>query len=159
MDQILYGRANTIKLSQENTGINFSNHTHVSTLAWQIPWTEEPGRLQSIGSRRVGHDWATSHTLVYSQSYGFPSSHIQTWELDHKESWALKNLWFQIVVLKILENPLDFKEIKPVNPKGNQPWKLCKDGSCSSKTLATWCEELTHWRWERLKAKEEGSRG
>ena len=58
MDQILYGRANTIKLSQENTGINFSNHTHVSTLAWQIPWTEEPGRLQSVVSHRVGHDWS-----------------------------------------------------------------------------------------------------
>ena len=64
MDQILYGRANTIKLSQENTGINLSNHTHVSTLAWQIPWTEEPGRLQSIGSRRVGHDWAISLSCI-----------------------------------------------------------------------------------------------
>ena len=34
--------------------------THSSTLAWEIPWTEEPGRLQSMGSRRVGHDWETS---------------------------------------------------------------------------------------------------
>ena len=34
-----------------------------STLAWKIPWTEEPGRLQSMGSRRVGHDWATSLSL------------------------------------------------------------------------------------------------
>ena len=33
---------------------------HSSTLAWKIPWTEDPGRLKSIGSRRVGHDWATS---------------------------------------------------------------------------------------------------
>jgi len=36
---------------------------HFSTLAWKIPWTEEPGRLQSTGSRRVGHDWATSLSL------------------------------------------------------------------------------------------------
>ena len=36
---------------------------HSSTLAWKIPWMEEPGRLQSIGSLRVGHDWATSHSL------------------------------------------------------------------------------------------------
>ena len=35
---------------------------HSSTIAWKIPWTEEPGRLQSMGSQRVGHDWATSHT-------------------------------------------------------------------------------------------------
>ena len=37
--------------------------THSSTLAWKIPWTEEPGRLQSMGSLRVGHDWATSLSL------------------------------------------------------------------------------------------------
>ena len=37
--------------------------THSSALAWKIPWTEEPGRLQSMGSRRVGHDWATSVSL------------------------------------------------------------------------------------------------
>ena len=37
--------------------------THSSTLAWEIPWTEEPGRLQSIGSQRVGHDWVTSLSL------------------------------------------------------------------------------------------------
>ena len=36
---------------------------HSSTLAWEIPWMEEPGRLQSTGSRRVGHDWATSLSL------------------------------------------------------------------------------------------------
>ena len=45
------------------------------------------------------------------------------WELDHKEDWAPKNWWFQIVVLeKTLESPLDCKEIKPVNSKGNQSW-------------------------------------
>ena len=45
------------------------------------------------------------------------------WELDHKEGWVLKNWFFQIVVLeKTLESPLDYKEIKPVYPKGDQPW-------------------------------------
>ena len=58
-----------------------------------------------------------------SQSYGFSSSQVWMSELDHKESWALKNWCFQTVVLeKTLERPLDCKEIKPVNPKGNQPW-------------------------------------
>ena len=37
--------------------------THSSTPAWKIPWTEEPGRLQSMGSRQVGHNWATSLSL------------------------------------------------------------------------------------------------
>ena len=59
----------------------------------------------------------------YSQSCGFSSSHVRVWELDPKEGWALKNWCFQTVVLeKTLESPLDCKEIKPVNPKGNQSW-------------------------------------
>ena len=57
------------------------------------------------------------------QSYGFSSSHVWMWELDHKESWVPKNWCFWTVVLeKTLESPLDCKEIKPVNPKRNQPW-------------------------------------
>ena len=57
-----------------------------------------------------------------SQSYGFSSSHVWMWELDCKESWAMKNWCFWTVVLqKTLESPLDCKEIQPVN-KGNQSW-------------------------------------
>ena len=53
----------------------------------------------------------------------FFSSHIWVWELDHKDSWALKNWCFWTVVLeKILESPLDCKEIKPVKPKWNLSW-------------------------------------
>ena len=58
----------------------------------------------------------------YNQSYGFSSSHVRMWELDHKEGWAKKNWYIQTVLEKTLEWPLDCKEIKPVNPKGNQPW-------------------------------------
>ena len=48
---------------------------------------------------------------------------IWMWEMDHKESWVLKNWCFQTVVLeKTLESPLDSKEIQPVHPKGNQSW-------------------------------------
>ena len=72
------------------------------------------------------------------------------WELDHKESWALKNLCFWTVVLeKTLESPLDCKEIKPINSKGNQSWisiGRTDAESWSSNTLATWWEELTHWK-------------
>ena len=60
--------------------------------------------------------------MANSQSYGFSSSHVQMWELDHKEGWVPKNLCFQTVVLeKMLASPLDCKEIKPVKPKGNYP--------------------------------------
>ena len=59
----------------------------------------------------------------YSQSYIFYSSCVQIWKLDHKEGRVPKNWWFRVMVLeKTLESPLDGKEIKPVNPKGNQPW-------------------------------------
>ena len=58
-----------------------------------------------------------------SQSYGFSSSPVWMWVLDYKESWGPKNWCFWIVVLeKTLESPLDCKEIKPINPKGNQSW-------------------------------------
>ena len=60
---------------------------------------------------------------LYSHGYCFSNSHVWMWELDHKESWASKNWCFWTVVLeKTLESPLDFKEIKLVNPKGNQSW-------------------------------------
>ena len=58
-----------------------------------------------------------------SQGYGFSSSHVWMWELDHKESWVQKNWRFWTVVLeKSLESPLDCKEIKSFNPKGNLFW-------------------------------------
>ena len=59
----------------------------------------------------------------YSQSYGFPSSHVRMWELDHKEGWVPKNWCFRTVLLeKTLVSPLDSKEVKSIHPKGNQPW-------------------------------------
>ena len=86
------------------------------------------------------------------------------WELDYKEGWAPKNWCFWTVVLeKTLESPLDCKEIQSVHPKGNQSWIFIgrTDGEAETlNILATWCEELTHWKrpwcWERLKARGEG---
>ena len=101
-----------------------------------------------------------------SQGYGFSSGHVWMWELDYKESWARKNWCFWTVVLeKTLESPLDCKEIQPVHPERSVLGVLWKDWcwSWNSNTLATWCEELTHWKrpwcWERLKAGEGDDRG
>ena len=68
--------------------------------------------------------WRKSYDkILYSKSYGFSSSYVWVWELDYKEGWALNNWCFGTVVLeKTLESPLDCKEIKSVNPEGNQPW-------------------------------------
>ena len=76
--------------------------------------------LDSVLKRQRYH---FADKCLYSQSCGFSNSHARMWELDHKEGWTLKNWCFQTMVLeKTLESPLDCKEIKPVNPKGNQPW-------------------------------------
>ena len=99
-----------------------------------------------------------------SQSYGFSSSHVWKWELDNKEGWAPKNWCFWTVVLeKTLESPLKSKEIKPVNPKGNQSWAFIGRTDAEAETpstLATWCEKLTPWErpwcWERSKPGGEG---
>ena len=83
-----------------------------------------PGRkaMTNLDSVLKSRD-ITLLTKVHSQSYSFSSSHVQMLELDHKERWVLKNWCFWTVVLeKAPESPLDNKEIKLVNPKGNQPW-------------------------------------
>ena len=87
----------------------------------------------------------------HSQSYGFFSSHIQMWEVDYKESWALKNWCFWTVVLEnTLENPLDYKEIKPVNPKGNQSWILTGRADAEAQTSGLWPPDAKNWTlWKR----------
>ena len=82
----------------------------------------------------------------YSQSYGFSSSHVWMWELDYKESWAPKNWCFWTVVLKkTLESPLDCKEIKPVNPKGNQPWLFIGRTDAEAETPILWPHDAKNW--------------
>ena len=58
----------------------------------------------------------------FSQSYGFCSSHVRIWELDPKEGWVLNWCFWILVLEKTLDSHLDYKEIKLVSPKGNQPW-------------------------------------
>ena len=84
------------------------------------PWKESYEKpKQCIKQQR--HHFANKGQ--YSQSYAFSSSYVWLWELDCKKGWALKNWCFRIVVLeKALEGLLGSKEMKLVNPKGNQPW-------------------------------------
>ena len=74
-----------------------------------------------------------------SQSYRFSSNHVWMWEVDHKEDWALKNWCFQVVMLeKTLESPLDHREIKPVNPKRNQPWIFTRRTDAKAEAPVLW---------------------
>ena len=84
------------------------------------PWKKSYDELKQY-IKKQRHYFANK--VPYSHSYGFSSSHVLMWEVDHKESWALKNWCFWNVELeKTLESPLDCKENKIVNPKENQSW-------------------------------------
>ena len=81
---------------------------------------------------------------LYSQSYGFSSCHTWTWELDHKEGWAPENWCFWTLVLeKTIESPLDCKEIKPVSPKGSQPWIFI--GRTDAEASILWPCDVKSW--------------
>ena len=82
----------------------------------------------------------------YSQSYGFSNSHMWIWTLDHKEGWAPKDWCFWTVVLeKTLESPLDCKEIKPINPKGNQAWIFIGRTEAEAETPILWPPNVKSW--------------
>ena len=81
-----------------------------------------------------------------SQSYGFFSSHVWMWKLDHKESWVPKNWCFWTVVWeKTPESPLDCKEIQPVHPKGNQSWIFIGRTDAENETPILWPPEVKNW--------------
>ena len=81
-----------------------------------------------------------------SQSYGFSSSHVQMWELDNKEGWAPNNSCFWTVVLeKPLESLLDCQEIKPVIPKGNQPWIFIGKTDAEAEAPILWPPDSNSW--------------
>ena len=92
---------------------------------------------------------------LYSQSYGLSSSHVWVWELDPTENWALMNWCFHIVMPeKTLKNPLDSKEIKPVNPKGNQPWIFTGRTNAEAEAPILWPPDMK----SQLKGKDPDAR-
>ena len=84
--------------------------------------------------------------ICNSQSYGFSSSHIWMWELNHKESWVPKNWWFWMTVLeKTLESPLNCKAIQPVNPKGNRSWIFIGKTDAKAEAPVLWPPNAKNW--------------
>ena len=78
-----------------------------------------------------------------TQGYGFSSIHVCRWEVVYKEIWVLKNWCFWSVMLeKTLESPLDFKEIQPVNPKGNQSWIFIRRPAAKAETPILWPSDV-----------------
>jgi len=112
---------------------------------WLQPWHEK-----TLAPWKKSHDQPRQHIKkqkhyfadksLYSQSYGFSSSHV--WLC--KEDWTPKNWCFWAVVLeKTLESPLDYKKIKPVNPKGNQSWIFI--GRTDAETPILWPPDVKNW--------------
>ena len=90
----------------------------------------------------------------YCQSCGFSNSHISMWELDHKDGWAPKNWCFWTVVLeKTLESPLDSRETKKVNLKGNQSWIFTGRTDAVAEAPILWPPDAKDWLiWNDLDA-------
>ena len=87
-----------------------------------------------------------ANKVLFSQNHSFSSSHVWMWELDPKEAWGPKNWYFLIVVLeKTLEGPLDCKQIKPVNPKGNQCWIFTGRTDAEVQTPIPWPPDAKSW--------------
>ena len=81
-----------------------------------------------------------------SQGYGSSISHVWMWELDYKESWALKSWCFWTVVLeKTLEGPLDCNVIQPVHPKGDQSWLFIGRTDVEVEPPTLWPPDVKSW--------------
>ena len=119
------------------------------------PW-DFPGKITGVGChcllrwlsrqhiKKQRHNFANNG--LSSQCYGFSSSHVWMWELNYKEFWALKNwcLW-TVILEKTLETPLDSKEIKPVNSKGNQPWIFTERSDAEDESPIVWSPDVKKW--------------
>ena len=102
--------------------------------------------MTNLDSILKSRDITFANKGLSSQSYGFSSSHVWMWKLDCKESSALKNCCFWTVVLeKTLESPLNFKEIKPVHPKGNQSWVFIGRTDAEAETPILWAPDVKKW--------------
>ena len=119
-------------------------------------WWLQPWNLKMLAPWKKSYDKPKQHIAKQrhhsvnkgpsSQRYGFSSCCAWMWELDCKESWVPKDWCFWTVVLeKILESPLDCKEIQPVHPKGNQSWIFIGRTDAEAETPIFWPPDVKNW--------------
>ena len=127
--------------------LGLQNHCRLWLQPWNwkmfTPWKKNNGKpRQCIQKQR--HYFADRG--LCSHGCGFSSSHVWMWELDHKESWALKNWCFQSVgLVKILGSPLNSKGIKTVNLKGNQLWIFIGSTDAEAEAPIVWPPDSKSW--------------
>ena len=129
------------------------------------PWKKSHDKPRQCIKKQRHHfaDKVIIKAMIFPVVMG---KYVQMWELDHKEGWAWTKWCFWTVVLeKTLESPLDCKEIKPVNPKGKQPWMFSGKTDVEAETPILWPPDMKSQLvgktlcWERLKAGGEGDNG
>ena len=105
----------------------------------------EENFMTNLDSILKSKDITLSAKILLVKAMVFPVV-IWMWELDYKESWALKNWFFWIVVLeKTLESPLDCKESQPINPKGNQSWTFLGRIDVEVEIPVLWPPDAKNW--------------
>ena len=117
---------------------------------WLQPWN---WKMLALGRKAVTNldsilksKDITCQPSPSSQSYCISSSHVWMWELEHEESWALKNWYFWIVALeKTLESPFNCKEIKVINSKGNRSWIFIGRTDAEIETSILWSPDVKNW--------------
>ena len=88
---------------------------------------------------------------LYSQDFAFPSGHVWLWELYCKEGRTPKNWYLRTVVLETIpESPLDSKEIKPVDLKGDQPWIFSGRTDAEAEAPVFWSLDANRWLIEKV---------
>ena len=104
----------------------------------KVAWAAGFGSHPQLGCSAEEWFWPNWGTLS--------SSHVWMWELDYKDSWALKNWCFWTVVLeKTLESPLDCKEIQPIHPKGKEYWIFIGEPDAEAETPILWPPDVKSW--------------
>ena len=133
------------------------------------PWKKSYDQCRQLSKKQIHYFTNKGQS---SQSCDFSSSHLWIWELDCKESWALKNwcLW-TVMLEKTLESSLDCKEIRPVNPKGNQSWIFIGRTGAEAETPILWRPDVKNqligkhpnaekdWRWKEKGTTEDETFG
>ena len=141
---------------------NNGNSDRLYFLGLQNHWRQwlQPQNLKMFAPWKKSYDKPRRHIKKqrhyfadkgpYGESYGFSSSCVWKWELDHEKGWAPKNWCFWTVVLeKTLESPLDCKEIKAVSPKGNQSWIFFGRTDAEAEVPKLWPPDAKNWLLEK----------
>ena len=94
--------------------------THSSILAWRIPWTEEPGGLQSMGWQRVGHDWVTKHSTCFSVHGILPARILELVDMPSSRGYSQPRDWPHISSISCIVG--GFFTAEPLGSLGYGPW-------------------------------------